>query len=223
MMIALALAGLMCSLVLGQSGDVVPEHSEKAQGLLDGTRWRLTAWAARSSAPAQYKITAFFNNGEMTGNAPVNTYGASYTATADGRFSVGEIYATLRGGSESAMRAERIYFNLLGQAQQFTLTENTLTLQNAAGQPLLIFRARGNSTTTPRRVLEFTGTVVWVPLEGGFFAIEDDSGQTYDPINLPREFQQSGLRVRGTALLRMDMASIHMYGKLIEILTISRF
>jgi hypothetical protein len=68
----------------------------------------------------------------------------------------------------------------------------------------------------------FTGTVAWKALESGFFAIDGDDGQGYEPINLPAEFSINGLRVQVVARERTDMASINMYGKIIEIIEISR-
>ncbi len=68
----------------------------------------------------------------------------------------------------------------------------------------------------------FTGTVRWKAFEGGFFAIDADNGERYQPINLPSSFREDGLRVRVTAVERPDLVSTHMYGKLIEIVTISR-
>lgn len=70
--------------------------------------------------------------------------------------------------------------------------------------------------------LTVTGTVAWKDLESGFYAIDGDDGQGYEPINLPAEFAVDGLRIRATAKPRNDMASINMYGILIEILSISR-
>ena len=65
-----------------------------------------------------------------------------------------------------------------------------------------------------------TGTVTYIDLEGGFYGIIGDNQENYDPINLPDEFQQEGLRVRFTAKYRDDLASIHMWGRIIEILQI---
>jgi hypothetical protein len=70
--------------------------------------------------------------------------------------------------------------------------------------------------------LAFTGTVSHKSLESGFFAIDADNGQGYEPINLPADFAIDGLRVRVSARVRDDMASINMYGSLIEIVAISR-
>jgi hypothetical protein len=78
------------------------------------------------------------------------------------------------------------------------------------------YRVRNPAPTT----LTFTGTVTYVDLEGGFFAITADSGENYDPINLPADCAIDGLRVWVSAQVGADQASIHMYGTRIRVLEI---
>jgi len=66
-----------------------------------------------------------------------------------------------------------------------------------------------------------TGTVKYVTIEGGFFAIVGDDGRKYDPVNLPDDLKKDGLKVQGTARLKEDAISIHMYGPIIEIVNIT--
>ena len=70
--------------------------------------------------------------------------------------------------------------------------------------------------------IDGTGTVRFNPIEGGFYGIVGDNGENYDPINLGKEFQVDGLRVRFEAKKRDDLTSFHMWGKLIEIIKIDR-
>lgn len=65
-----------------------------------------------------------------------------------------------------------------------------------------------------------TGTVIYIDLEGGFYGIIGDNQENYDPINLPDEFQQEGLKTSFTAKYRDDLANFHMWGRIIEILQI---
>lgn len=111
-------------------------------GALAGTKWRLTAWSASSSDPSRVAITAGFSESQISGTSAVNSYGGSYTATADGAFSVSELQATEMAGSEEAMRAEALYFDFLGQARKYSATETTLTLKNGNNRDILIFSAR---------------------------------------------------------------------------------
>jgi ABC-type Fe3+-hydroxamate transport system substrate-binding protein len=69
--------------------------------------------------------------------------------------------------------------------------------------------------------VSFTGTISYVPLEGGFFAIDADNGNKYDPMNLPTEFGVDGRRVQVYASIPSNVASFHMCGTIIEIITIS--
>ena len=41
-----------------------------------------------------------------------------------------------------------------------------------------------------------TGTIQYNDFEGGFFGIVGDDGENYDPINLPTDFGEEGLRVK---------------------------
>lgn len=62
-----------------------------------------------------------------------------------------------------------------------------------------------------------TGTVKYIDLEGGFYGIVGDDSQNYDPMNLDQTYQEDGLRVRFQAKIRQDIASIYMWGTIIEI------
>jgi len=67
-----------------------------------------------------------------------------------------------------------------------------------------------------------TGIIKFNSIEGGFYGIVGDNGENYDPINLGKEFQVDGLRVRFEAKKRDDLTSFHMWGTLIEIINIER-
>ncbi|NSW75831.1 MAG: hypothetical protein HPY68_03485 [Candidatus Atribacteria bacterium] len=73
---------------------------------------------------------------------------------------------------------------------------------------------------TGQPFLDVTGTVHFVELEGGFFGIVADDGTQYEPMNLPEEYHQNGLRVHLLARTRDDYASIFMWGTIIEIVGI---
>ena len=59
-------------------------------------------------------------------------------------------------------------------------------------------------------------------LEGGFYGIVDDAGERYDPVNLGDEFKSDGLRIRFEAKILRDYVSVHMWGRLVEILEVER-
>ena len=88
---------------------------------------------------------------------------------------------------------------------------------------LLLFSSCSNqsdSLTGPG--VNITGTVNWIAIEGGFWAIKSTPDITYEPINLPEEFQKEGLKVILNATIREDLGSYRMVGPIIEIHTIKQ-
>ena len=77
-------------------------------------------------------------------------------------------------------------------------------------------------TTENEDAVKVTGTVVFLSFEGGFYGIKGDDGKNYDPTNLPREFQKDGTRVRFEAKELPDRASVHMWGSIVELVTIQK-
>jgi hypothetical protein len=76
-------------------------------------------------------------------------------------------------------------------------------------------------SATGEKLLEFTGTVVFIPLEGGFYGIVGEDGRRYDPLNLADSLQKDGLKVRVKARPVEHGASFHMWGQRIEIVEIN--
>jgi len=70
--------------------------------------------------------------------------------------------------------------------------------------------------------MHITGVVHHYELEGGFYAIRADDGATYDPTNLPPEFQKEGLSVEADALKRNDIVGIHQTGTIVELVRIRK-
>jgi hypothetical protein len=67
-----------------------------------------------------------------------------------------------------------------------------------------------------------TGTVVFLPIEGGFYGIQGDDGKKYDPANLPDEFRKDGLRIRYEVKEVKGRAGVHMWGTIVEIVHIEK-
>ena len=67
-----------------------------------------------------------------------------------------------------------------------------------------------------------TGTIRYIDLEGGFYGIETDDGRRLDPVNLPEEFQQDGLRIEARVEELRDRVSIRMWGTLVRIVEFRR-
>jgi heat shock protein HslJ len=105
---------------------------------LAGSRWRLDGWSASSLQPSDFTITASFAVRDIGGTSAVNTYTGSYLAE-DGTFSARDLISTEIAGAEPAMRAERIYMQLLRNARKYTRTADRLALMDANGNDLLYF------------------------------------------------------------------------------------
>lgn len=83
-------------------------------------------------------------------------------------------------------------------------------------------RPESRSRISGARGPEVTGTVRHVDLEGGFYGIEADDGTKLDPVNLPEEFRQDGIRVQVQVEELKDRVSTHMWGKIVRIVGIKR-
>jgi hypothetical protein len=82
--------------------------------------------------------------------------------------------------------------------------------------------SRENSSAPQQLSVEGTGTVRYVPLEGGFYVIEADEGAFYDPINLGDEYKVDCVRISFVARLAPELVSFHMVGTMVELVEISR-
>ncbi|MBN2532118.1 MAG: hypothetical protein JXB88_04470 [Spirochaetales bacterium] len=82
-----------------------------------------------------------------------------------------------------------------------------------------IINVKSDADTGPvKKIIKDTGVIRYINLEGGFYGIIGRKGN-YDPVNLPRVFMQDGLAVEFTAEVLEDMASIHMWGTLVRLIS----
>jgi hypothetical protein len=73
----------------------------------------------------------------------------------------------------------------------------------------------------PPGAIKVNGTVRYVTVEGGFWAVHGDDGVTYDPMNgLAPAYQRENLRITLIAKVRNDLGGIHMVGPIVEVLSI---
>jgi len=107
---------------------------------LEGTQWVLVGWSNSTIAPEDFRITAQFNNGEISGQSAINSYGGNFSAYRNGDFSVSQISSTLMAGEEPAMQAEQVYFELLSKAAFFTIRNQVdLFLYDSQQNELLVY------------------------------------------------------------------------------------
>ncbi|WP_319580457.1 cache domain-containing protein [uncultured Methanospirillum sp.] len=86
---------------------------------------------------------------------------------------------------------------------------------------MLFFSCVSAQSSDTTGSFEFTGTVVHQDLEGGFFGIITDTGDTLLPTNLPGQYEVDGLRISGTATPQTDMVSANMWGTLVSVEDVS--
>ena len=108
---------------------------------LDGTAWRLTGWSLSSLSPSDFKITAQFADGRISGTSAVNAYSGPYRADAAGGFSIGDLAVSAMGATGPDGRAEHAYLTLLGEAKSFKQSGDLLTLFDQRGHESLVFQA----------------------------------------------------------------------------------
>jgi hypothetical protein len=106
--------------------------------------------------------------------------------------------------------------------------------RQAVGWILLLFTSGGCGSggakwVVPGTVAEPVGeriTIVGLvrhsDLEGGFYTIRGNDSVTYDPTNLPSEFQSEGLAVEAEARKRDDLLGTHQVGPIVQIERIRR-
>ena len=114
-----------------------------AGGPPEGTQWKLAEWTISSIDPADVTITATFADGQVSGNSGVNSYSGPCKLGPGDAFSAGPFSGTTMAGPEPAMRAEKAYLTLLGQAKSFKMADGKLTLYDKGGNESLIFAGTG--------------------------------------------------------------------------------
>ena len=125
---------------------------------LAGTAWKLETSSADSVDLEKFDITADFDNGIMSGQAPVNRYTASYTVDGE-QFTLGPIAGTRMAGPDDAMVAEAAYLTLLEAVTNVELNGSELALL-AGERPVLEYTARDPLNDALESTQEFADTLV---------------------------------------------------------------
>jgi heat shock protein HslJ len=134
-----AAAALACSVVLGAAGCGA---SGPRGGTLEGVTWLLSSYSQGGSmkdTPRSPAVELGFKGAVASGRA-VNTYNGPYSATPDGRISIGPIASTLMAGPPAEMAVEQAYFKALEKAASYYSDGKQLTLYDQAGAPMLVFQ-----------------------------------------------------------------------------------
>jgi hypothetical protein len=73
---------------------------------------------------------------------------------------------------------------------------------------------------TPEQVISGTGTITFVPEDGGFYGIVTEGGSRYRPLNLDDPYRAPGVRVIFAAKVRADRIEIAQWGLPVDLITI---
>ena len=120
---------------------------------LAGTTWMLTAYAGADGTMVDVRpnteITAVFSeDGSLSGNSGCNSYNTSYTV-ADNNISISEqIAATMMMCPEPVMQQETAYLAGLTAATTYEISDDTLTLVDASGNPVAVFSVQQSASLT---------------------------------------------------------------------------
>jgi len=156
----LALLGLALGIALVNGG----AGSTAEAATLEGAPWRLETYTGpdgqtRRALPGS-EITATFQAGRMSGSAGCNSYSAGFALAQDtaGVIRISPAASTQRFCSDppGVMDQEAAFLRALERVGRYTLAEDVLTLRDAAGGALLVFRPQPQT-----------------PLEGTLWAAEN--------------------------------------------------
>ena len=154
-----ALVGAV-SLVAAGCGSSSSSSADPAD--LEGTPWVLTSGVV--SASADLAPTATFADGRVAGFGGCNRYSAQYSAKGD-TIAVGQVAGTQIACEGAANDVESSYFRALQNADTWSVSGDTLTIRDDAGNDLL-----GYTASTPAgkwTAIQVSGpTAITSPLEG---------------------------------------------------------
>lgn len=77
-----------------------------------------------------------------------------------------------------------------------------------------------NKNEHSENIVNFTATVRYIDIEGGFWGLISSDGKKYEPRILDNKYLKDGLKVRVKARILKDTAGFRMWGKQVEIINI---
>jgi hypothetical protein len=119
------------------------------------------------------------------------------------------------GDKESAIRAQAKPPSREPQAGRGSGREAT------DGREVVLIKPDTSEPVYNAGTVEVLATVRRVEIEGIFWGLKAENGQNYDPLNMPDELKQAGLKVRFFLRMRKDISSTHMWGTPVQIVRYS--
>ena len=141
--VALVGATLVLAALLAACGGAEPSPAPEEGASLPGTEWALTSLNGEVPIDGT-QITLNFTDTSVDGSAGCNTYGGTYTATADS-LRPSDLYWTEMGcmEPEGILEQEMAYLNTLSAVASYRLEAGSLELFDEAGTVTLVFGPRG--------------------------------------------------------------------------------
>ncbi|MFW6056088.1 MAG: META domain-containing protein [Chloroflexota bacterium] len=138
-----AVLSMLLMAAITMAGACGPGAPDESQPPLQSTSWKLGALGTEgdlSPALAEPEATIEFDAGEVSGTASCNQYFGSYSAEADGSFSVAEVEWTEMACTQpGVMEQEKLFLDILLSAHTYDVTSASLTITGTEGQ--LLFSA----------------------------------------------------------------------------------
>ncbi len=148
-LIAIAVLGLLGLTLLAGCGEAAaPEGSTRVIAKQDATLLEKSNWVATeirdgsgslSPVVEGSRVTAAFKAGQVTGNASVNTYNATYSTSAEDAITFGPGATTMMAGPEPLMAQETNYLAALQDARAYSVSAEKLELFDEAGKVVVAF------------------------------------------------------------------------------------
>jgi heat shock protein HslJ len=110
---------------------------------LDNTTWKLISYldgVSMAEPPSGADVTLTFQDGAAGGHSACNRYRFPVTI-GDGTLAFGMGVSTKMACAQQLMEMESRYLNALESVTSWQMAGNTLDLDDAAGQTLLVFAA----------------------------------------------------------------------------------
>jgi heat shock protein HslJ len=132
------IVALFVVVALALGGCSISDLTDDRTPGLDGTAWSLTGWTEPKVDPVPFRITAWFDEGRISGRSGVNRYSGNYTIGPGTAFLVDSLASTEMAGPPEAMQAERAFQDRLTAARTYRREGGVLILGDATGKPMLI-------------------------------------------------------------------------------------
>lgn len=119
-------------LLLAGCADGEPDGGSESLGPVEGVTWildRSSIDAIVDDAPADVRVTAVFENGEVGGSAGCNLYGGFYDLAEDGTLAIEVGGMTEMACDEPLMALDQAYVAALANVTSASATEETLVLE----------------------------------------------------------------------------------------------